>query len=127
GTRDWAVTACIGDAIDFQKAVGPERIEKRGRQLMDYFKREVQQIKDVTLHTSMDPRMSCLLAAVSIRDIPHGEIIGYLRKQYKIISRPVAYDLNAVRFSAHYFNMYDELDIALHGLREVAEGNVLGK
>ena len=59
GTRDWAVTACIGDAIDFQKAVGPERIDKRGRQLMDYFKREVQEIKDVKLHTSLDPRMSC--------------------------------------------------------------------
>lgn len=127
GTRDWAVTACIGDAIDFQKAVGPERIEKRGRDLMTYFKQEVQQIRDVRLHTSMDPRMSCMLAGVSIRDIPHGEIIGYLRKQYNIISRPVAYDLNAVRFSSHYFNTYEELDIALRGLRDVAEGNALGK
>lgn len=125
GTRDWAVTACLGDAIDFQLAVGTDRITSRCHELMKYFKTEVQKIKDVKLHTSMDPRLSCSLAGVSIREIPHGKIIQYLRQKYKIISRPVAYDLNAVRFSAHYFNTYDELDIALAGLKEVAESSIL--
>jgi selenocysteine lyase/cysteine desulfurase len=120
GTRDWAVTACIGDAIDFQKAVGPDRITKRGRDLMTHFKSEVQKIQGVRLFTSMDPRMSCNLAAINIKDLPHGDIINYLRKKYRIISRPVGYDLNAVRFSAHYFNTFEEMDIAVAAIKDVA-------
>lgn len=126
GTRDWAVVAAIGDALDFQEAVGRDRITARGRALMTYFKQEVARIRDVKLRTSMDPRMSCNLAGVTIRDIPHQKIIAYLREKYKVISRSVEYDINAIRFSAHYFNTYDEMDIALRGLREVAESTMLG-
>jgi len=125
GTRDWPVTACVGDAIDFQLAVGRDRIEQRGRNLMTYFKSGVQKLSGVRLLTSMDPRMSCSLAAISIRQIPYGDIMRYLRKKYAIVSRGVAYDLNAVRFSTHYFNTYEEVDIALKGLREIAESKIL--
>ena len=125
GTRDWAVTACIGDAIDWQNAIGLDRITKRGRDLMTYFKQEVQEIKDVKLWTSMDPRMSCSLAGISIREIPNRKIYRYIFDKHRVLGRLVDYDLNAVRFSAHYFNTYEEMDIALKALREIAESNIL--
>ncbi len=125
GTRDWPVTTALGDALDFQLAVGRERIEKRGRGLMTYFKTEVQKLPGVRLWTSMDPRLSCSLAAISIREIPLNKIMAYLRENHAVISRPVEYDLNAVRFSTHYFNTYEEVDIALQGLREIATTRVL--
>jgi isopenicillin-N epimerase len=125
GTRDWPVTACVGDAIDFQLAVGPDRIEERGRNLMTYFKTEVVKLPGAKLWTPMDPRLSCSLAAVSIREISLDKIMKYLSEKYKIVSRAVAYDINAVRFSTHYFNTYEEVDIALQGLRDIAESNIL--
>ena len=125
GTRDWPVTAALGDAIDFQLAVGRDRIEKRGRDLMTYFKTEVQKIPDVKLWSPMDPRMSCSLSAISIREIPLDKIMKYLREKYAVISRPVGYDLNAVRFSTHYYNTFEEVDIALAGLKEIATTRVL--
>jgi selenocysteine lyase/cysteine desulfurase len=125
GTRDWPVTACVGDAIDFQLAVGKERIEQRGRALMTHFKTEVQKIGGVKLWTPMDPRMSCSLSAISIREIPLEKIMAFLREKYAIVSRPVAYDINAVRFSTHYFNTFEEVEIALAGIREIAETGVL--
>ena len=125
GTRDWPVTAACGDAIDFQLAVGPERIEARGRALITYFKERVRELPGVRLRTSMDPRLCGFLAAVSIREIPLQRIMRYLRERYAVITRPVEYDLNAVRFSTHYFNTFEEVDIALQGLREIAESRIL--
>lgn len=125
GTRDWPVTACVGDAIDFQIAVGRERIEQRGRNLMTYFKSRVQKLPGVKLWTPMDPRMSCSLSAISIREIPLQKIMKYLSEKHNIVSRGVGYDLNAVRFSTHYFNTYEEVDIALQGLKEIVESKVL--
>ena len=49
----------------------------------------------------------------------------YLRERHAFITRPVEYDLNAVRFSTHYFNTFGEVDIALQGLREIAESRIL--
>ena len=126
GTRDWPVTAAVGDAIDFQLAVGRERIEERGRSLMTHFKTEAAKLSGLKLWTPMDPRMSCSLAAVSIREISLDKIMAYLREKYAVVSRPVAYDLNAVRFSTHYFNTHEEVEIAIQGLRDIAEGNTLG-
>ena len=125
GTRDWPVTACVDDAIEFQLAVGPERIEKRGRDLMTHFKTKVREIPGVALWTPMDPRMSCSLAAISIREIPLGKIMEYLKEKHAIVSRGVGYDVNAVRFSTHYFNTYEEVEIALAGIREIAESKIL--
>jgi len=102
-----------------------ERIEARGRALITYFKECVRELPGVRLWTSMDLRMCGFLAAVSIREIPLQRIMQYLRERHAVITRPVEYDLNAVRFSTHYFNTFGKVDIALQGLREIAESRIL--
>jgi isopenicillin-N epimerase len=120
GTRDVPVTCALGDAIDFQEAIGRNRIEERGRSLIARFKREVQRIPGVTLRTSMDPALSGLMAAVTVPDFPHEKVLEQLWTRHRIVGRAVAYDVNASRFSTHFYNTPAEVDHLVAALDDMA-------
>jgi len=125
GTRSWPVTCALGKAIDFQLAIGRDRIEKRGRELATYFKEKVREIPGVQLYTSMDPRMSCSVSSISIGELKFSDVYRYLMERYNIIARPVE-EVNAVRVSTHFYNTKEEVDACLNAIKEIAEKGIEG-
>lgn len=119
GTRSWPVTCALGEAINFQNAIGRDRIEKRGRELATYFKEKVREIPGIKLHTSMDPRMSCSISSISIGDLKFSDIYPYLIEKYNITARPVE-EINGIRVSTHFYNTKEEVDACLDAIKEIA-------
>lgn len=125
GTRSWPVTCALGKAIDFQLAIGRDRIEKRGRELATHFKKKVKEIPGVQLYTSMDPRMSCSVSSISIGELKFSDVYRYLMEKYNIIARPVE-EVNAVRVSTHFYNTKEEVDACLNAVKDIAEKGLEG-
>jgi isopenicillin-N epimerase len=119
-SRAWPVTHALGTAIDFQVAVGPEKIEKRGKELAKYFKEKVREIPGVTLITSMNPGLSCSISTFSIENLKSPDISNELREKYRIFASAKR-KLNPIRVSTHFYNTKEELDLCLSAIKEIAE------
>jgi selenocysteine lyase/cysteine desulfurase len=122
GQRADALTFALGEAIDFQNAVGRERIERRIKTLAGYLKRELKEIPGVKLHTSEDPYLSGGLTAFSVEGIDPEKIVNYLREKYNIVVRTIGNNIQGtygVRVSTHVYVSLKHIDMFLEGIRHL--------
>ena len=113
----------LGEAIDFQNAVGKQRIERRIKTLAGYLKQELQKIPKVRLHTSTDPYLSGGLTAFSIEGIKAETIVYYLREKYNIVIRTIGRDRDntrGVRVSTNIYVSTNHVDMLLEGIHHLA-------
>jgi selenocysteine lyase/cysteine desulfurase len=91
GQRSSPVLVCLGDAIDFQNAIGKDKIEERILALSAYAKTKLAAIPGVTLHSSTDSELSSGLTFFYIKDKnkSHADINHKIRDDYNIIMRTV--------------------------------------
>ena len=122
-SRAWPATCALAKAIEFQLAIGRDKIEKRGRKLATYFKERVREIPGVQLITSMDPRLSCSISSFSIKQLKSIDIYNYLMEKYKIIAA-AKIKLNPIRVSTHFYNTKEEVDACLKAFKEIAEKGI---
>lgn len=123
GTKVWPVTCALGKAIDFQLAIGRERIEKRGRELSSYFKQRVREIPGVELLTPLDPKMCCSIGSFSLGEYKSIDVYNYLLEKHNIITGPKN-KRNALRVSTHFYNTKKEVDACLEGIEEIAKNGL---
>jgi selenocysteine lyase/cysteine desulfurase len=64
-----ALTIALGEAVDFQNAIGKQKVERRIKALAGYLKKELKNIPGLHLHTSEDPYISGGLTAFSIEGV----------------------------------------------------------
>jgi isopenicillin-N epimerase len=64
-----ALTFALGDAIEFQNAIGKARIERRIKSLASHLKGQLQEIDGLKLHTNTDEYLSAGLTAFSIKGV----------------------------------------------------------
>jgi len=122
GQRADALTIALGEALDFQSAVGKERIERRIKTLAGYLKREMNKIPGVKLHTSQDPYLSGGLTAFSVEGIDPAKIVDYMREKYNIVVRTIGnrkMGTYGVRVSTHIYVSLKHVDMFLEGLRHL--------
>jgi selenocysteine lyase/cysteine desulfurase len=122
GRRPWPVVAALEDTLDFQNALGRDRIEQRTRGLGSYLRREAAQIPGVQVYTPMDPAMSAGITSIGIDRVPGRTLKEYLRQKYDTYvpgggDRPGA----AIRFSTHYYNTFEQVDAVLQALSELSK------
>lgn len=114
----------VGRAIDFQNAIGRERIEQRIRALAERLKAGLMEIPGVTLYTSRDPALSAGLTSFRLSGISTEALFRYLADQHRIIIRYVrlpGINFDVDRVSTHIFNTMDEVDALLEAVRDMAE------
>ncbi len=119
-----ALTIALGEAIDFQNAIGRERIERRIKTLAGYLKRELKKIPGVKLHTSEDPYLSGGLTAFSVEGIDPGKIVNYMREKYNIVVRTIGNKIQGtygVRVSTHVYVSLKHIDMLLEGIRHLVK------
>ncbi len=124
GQRADALTLALGEAIDFQNAVGKERIERRIKTLAGYLKRELSKIPGVKLHTSQDPYLSGGLTAFSVEGLDPERIVDYVREKYNIVVRTIGSQkagTYGVRVSTPIYVSFKHIDMLVEGVRHLAQ------
>jgi selenocysteine lyase/cysteine desulfurase len=122
GQRADALAVALGEALDFQNAIGRERIERRIKALSGYLKKELKKIPGVKLHTSQDPYLSGGLTAFSVEGVEPKKIVNYLREKYNIVIRTIGNKkagTYGVRVSTHIYVSFKHVDMVLEGIKHL--------
>jgi selenocysteine lyase/cysteine desulfurase len=118
-----ALIFALGEALDFQNAIGRRRIERRIKALAGYLKQELRKIPGAKIHTPDDPYLSGGLTAFSVEGVDSARIVDYAREKYNIVVRTIG-NKNAgtygVRVSTHYYITTRDIDNLVEGVRTLA-------
>ncbi|WP_341226620.1 aminotransferase class V-fold PLP-dependent enzyme [uncultured Arcticibacterium sp.] len=119
GTRSFMIEQSIGEALNFQYALGNERKEARLRYLRDYWAKNALAISDrVSIQTSLSKEFSCALAVVGIEGLMGREIAKTLFDKYKIhTTQRTKIDINGSRVTPHVYTSINDLDRLLTGIK----------
>jgi len=122
GTRSFPIEQGIGEAVNFQNAIGSKRKEERIRYLKNYWASKVQHIPKVKLHTSLKPEYSCAICGVSIDGMTATELDNALFTQYKIHVVGINYEnIHCVRITPHVYTTIENLDKLVKAITEIAD------
>ncbi len=123
--RAWPLVLATGAAIDFQNAIGRERIEARVRQHTAAVRRHLETIDGVRVHTSAHPDLHCGLTAFTYEGYRNVDVMETLLRRNSVRVRTIDWDLNAVRVSTHHYNTPDEVERLAEGLREIPSRGII--
>ena len=116
GTRDCCPWLAVPSAIDFQREIGPERIDDRNRELVRYVRKRLEFL---TPETPANPALCGYLTAFRL---PLTADMWKLRRglwetyhvEAPIIERP---DGLLIRASTHFYNTEEEIDLLAKALQ----------
>ena len=121
GTRSFPIEQGIGEAINFQNAIGNKRKEERVRYLKNYWAEKVLQIPKVKIHTSLRPPYSCSICGVSIDGMTPTELDSSLFTNYKIHTVGIVWEnISCVRVTPHVYTRVQDLDKLVRAIGEIA-------
>lgn len=132
GTLNTHGLAGLSAALDYLQAVGIEVIREKELSLLQRFLDGITQIPGVKLYGNMaKPRTA--VVALNIGEEDSSAVSDALFEDYGIATRPGAHcaprihealgtvEQGAVRFSFSWMNTEEEVDAAIHAIRELAE------
>ncbi len=121
GTIPVHTDLAISDSIDFYNKIGAQRKEDRLRYLQNYWTGKVRTLPKIILNTPEDPKRSCAIANVGVKDMKPALMAETLLKKHKIYT--VAIDSKGVqgcRITPNVFTTTAELDDFVKALKEMA-------
>jgi cysteine desulfurase/selenocysteine lyase len=129
GTHNYPGIASLYAGIQFINTVSLEKIGRKGKELTQYFVREINQKSGITIYNDT-PDLP--VVSFNINGIENDEVGFILSRAYQIITRtglhcaPLVHNRidggkGCVRASFSWFNTLDECRIATEAIREVAE------
>jgi selenocysteine lyase/cysteine desulfurase len=129
GTRDLAGIVGLAAALDFQEAVGRERIVDRCRELAVRVRTRLETLDGLVLLTPVDPDLSGAIVTATVKRGDAGDLVARMGRDHGVVLKRAqstyAYctddDLavesyNAIRFSPHVYNDEAEIDRAVGAL-----------
>ncbi|MEI6586498.1 MAG: aminotransferase class V-fold PLP-dependent enzyme [Sediminibacterium sp.] len=120
GTHPVHTDLAIADAVDFYEKLGPENKEARLKYLQQYWTSKVRNQGNVIVNTPVDPKRSCAIANVGIKNMAPGLLAETFLKKYKIYT--VAIDganVHGCRITPNVFTSPKELDVLVKALLEL--------
>jgi len=121
GTRSFPIEQGIGEAVNFQTAIGSKRKEERIRYLKNYWANKVKDIPKVKIHTSLKPEYSCAICGVSVDGMTPGELDNALFNNYKIHTVGIVWEnISCVRVTPHVYTRLQDLDKFARAIEELA-------
>ena len=122
GTRSFPSEMAIGTALDFHKMIGTKRKEDRLRFLKDYWMTRVRDIPKVHLHTSLDPRYSCVIGLFSIEGMKPGDLVNKLFASHKIHTTGIEWEnISGVRVTPNVYTTTEDLDKFVKAVSMIAK------
>lgn len=123
GTRNTSVIAGLGKAVEFQQTIGRNLIGSRIREMISYFKKNLNEIPGLTMKTSSSSDLSGGVASFEIKGKKSGDVYGLLANKKNIRVRNVP-EFNSIRVSTHIYNSYDDINLCLELLKDIASGKI---
>jgi len=121
GTRSFPIEQGIGEAINFQLAIGNKRKEERVRYLKNYWAEQVVSVPKVKIKTSLKSTYSCAICGVSIDGVSPKDLERALFNQYKIHTVSIEYEnVSCVRVTPHVYTSLRELDKLVRAIKEIS-------
>jgi selenocysteine lyase/cysteine desulfurase len=121
GTRSFPIEQAIGEAVNFQTAIGSKRKEERIRYLKNYWAEKVKDIPKVKIKTSLQSKYSCAICGVSIDGITPGELEAALFDKYKIHTVGIVWEnISCVRITPHVYTRLQDLDKLVKAIGDIA-------
>jgi selenocysteine lyase/cysteine desulfurase len=122
GTRSFPIEQGIGEAINFQNAIGAKRKEERIRYLKNYWAERVKDIPGVKIHTSLKAPYSCAICGVSINNMKPEELDLQLFERYKIHTVGINWEnVHCVRVTPHVYTTMQDLDTFVNAITTIAK------
>ena len=121
GQRHLPSALGMGDALDFQLAIGKANIETRIRQLANRLKDGLRDLPAVGLGTSGSAEMSGGLTTFYIDGVPKANIQKALMDREGIFLPGSGLNDFACRVSTHFYNTADEVDRVLQVVQHITE------
>jgi selenocysteine lyase/cysteine desulfurase len=121
GTRSFPIEQGIGEAVNFQNAIGSKRKEDRIRYLKNYWAQRVKDIPKVKIHTSFKPEYACAICGVTVDGMTPQELDGALFNNYKIHTVGIVWEnISCVRVTPHVYTKLQDLDKLVMAIDEIA-------
>lgn len=121
GTRSFAPEQAIGQAVDFQNAIGSKRKEERLRYLKNYWCEKVAKHQRIKLTISMKPEYACALGSFSIDGMDPGDVAGKLFSEHQIHTVSIKWDnISCVRVTPHVYTTTKDLDRFVEAVLKIA-------
>lgn len=122
GTRPFMIEQAIGQALNFQLAIGNARKEARLRFLKNYWAKEASKMPKIKMNTSLKPEFSGALAHFSVEGLEAGKMEGELFAKFKIHTSPTKWEkLDGVRVTPHVYTSLRDLDRLLEGVQHLTK------
>ncbi|MBV9989324.1 MAG: aminotransferase class V-fold PLP-dependent enzyme [Chitinophagaceae bacterium] len=122
GTRSFPIEQGIGEAVNFQNAIGSKRKEERIRYLKNYWAMRAKDIPKVKIHTSFKPEYSCAICGVTVDGMTPQELDGALFNNYKIHTVGIVWEnISCVRVTPHVYTRLQDLDKLVMAIEEIAK------
>jgi isopenicillin-N epimerase len=118
-----ALLFALDEAINFQNAIGPTRIERRIKALAGQLKQELRKIPGVRINTPDDPYLSAGLTAFSLDGVDPARIVDYVHEKYNIVVRTIGNKdagTLAVRVSTPIYIATQDIANFVEGVRTLA-------
>lgn len=123
--RSWPLVLAQGAALDFQNAIGREKIEGRVRALHARLRERLQAIPGVKIYTSAHPALHCGLLGFTLEGRLNKDVVETLLRRHHVRVRSTEYGLNTVRASTHFYNTEAQVDRLAEGIADVFKGGVI--
>jgi isopenicillin-N epimerase len=123
--RGWPQVLAVGAAMDFQNAIGRDRIEARVRALAARLRAGLEPLPGVRIHTSAVPELCCGLTGFAFGTYKNKDVVATLRQRHNIVVRSTEFDLNTVRVSTHHYTLEEEVDRLIEGLEDILKRGVI--
>ncbi len=111
GTGNPAVMTGFDAAVDFFNTIGHDRWIGRVKELGDYLRAGLKEMKHVTLHSSVHPAMCAGITTYEVKGVSGPNVQKTLWEREKLQPRSVGDTL--VRHSVHIYNSKEEIDRAI--------------
>ena len=112
-------------ALDFQNAIGRERIEQRVRALAGRLRDRLEEIPQVKVYTSAHPQLCCGLTGFTVEGFERKAVVNALWRRHQVWVRETDFGLDTVRASTHHYNTESQVDRLAEGLNDIVAGGAV--
>lgn len=121
----------LSAAIDYLNEVGINNIYNKEQELMKYFYNNIKDIDEINIYGDFSNFNRCSIVSLNVLDYDSGKVSDYLYEKYNIATRPKGHcaplihkffkteEQGMVRFSFCYENTFEEIDVAINGLKDI--------
>lgn len=121
GTMDESRMAGLLAAVEYHRALGPDRIEARARHLAGHLRNALRPIPGLEILTPEAPELAAAMISFRLEGIDSLRLQTHLARTANVRTRVIGeYDLGWMRLSTHIYNTADELDRVAGLLDDVA-------